>query len=187
MGGCERTMPLSGLWFKRSALSRLNVRQWGVKSSAFPKPCVLCVQVCRAELLILWFCDFPRLTVVACGGWLVVHAAPFWCDMPAPRGTSANLSRAWGSQITFGGTLMEREAMSVQAAVSSSLEAALSRALGCPVHPAAYLLAYLTADLKWLKQALISGWDRRVLVGTMSRKAFISHFIKPNPQELLRP
>ena len=57
-------------------------------------------------------------------------------------GTDANLTGASGSPFTFGETPMEREARSVQAVASCSLEAALSRALGCLMHPAAYLLVY---------------------------------------------
>lgn len=56
--------------------------------------------------------------------------------------TDANLSRASGSPFTSGETPMEQEARSVQAVVSCSLEAALSRALGCLVQPGAYLSAY---------------------------------------------
>ena len=90
----------------------------------------------------------PRLTVVACGGSLVVscacpgYAIPSWYDVPAPGGTDANLTGASGSPFTFGETPMEREARSVQAVASCSLEAALSRALVCLMHPAAYLLVY---------------------------------------------
>lgn len=70
------------------------------------------------------------------------YAIPSWYDMPAPGGTDASLSGDSGSPITFGETLMEREARSVQAVARCSLGTALSRALGCLVHPAAYLSVY---------------------------------------------
>lgn len=69
-------------------------------------------------------------------------AVPSWSDVPARGGTNANFSKASGSLFTSGASPMEQEARSVQAVASCSLEAALSRALGCLVHPIAYLSAY---------------------------------------------
>lgn len=57
-------------------------------------------------------------------------------------GTNANFSKASVSLFTSGVSPTEQEARSVQAVASCSLEAALSRALGCLVHPIAYLSAY---------------------------------------------
>lgn len=59
-----------------------------------------------------------------------------------PEETDDNISRAGGSSFPLGEALMEGEARSAQAAANPSSEAALSRALGCLVHPTAYLLVY---------------------------------------------